>query len=138
VILVVLDREHDRLAHALERIQPAPTVVAARIDDRAREEWQLSRRALLGRSERGQRHDEQLELALAESARLRLAEFTRSAERLGFKVEGALVLGHGPRPLDELVERLRPQLVVIDRSAPPLPPRTRDALDRTGAHVLSA
>jgi hypothetical protein len=131
VIAAVVRRHPARVAEALGRLRPDEVAILSLADPGPPHEWDLARRGLLGRSERGRPHRAEVEAAAREQAEANGVELAEAAASQGFQVSAVRVVGPGPPEIERALAGLDPALVVLEAAAPgPLPPHLRKVAER--------
>ncbi len=136
-VLVLVRRDPERVAAALRLLRPTGGLMVVGLHDPLPpHELRLAGRGLLGRGDRGRPHEREVDIAGREAAREAAEELAAAARELGFEVERIDVTHPGPKEIDALLARVRPELVVVERGDRPPPPPLRHLADRGRAAVL--
>ena len=136
-LLVLVRRDPDRVAAALRLLQPSGALLIVGLHDPLPpRELRLAGRGLLGRGDRGRPHERQVDAAGREAAQEAAEALAAAARELGFDVQGIEVTHPGPKEIDGLLARVRPDLVVVERGDRPPPPPLRHLVDRGRSAVL--
>jgi uncharacterized protein (DUF58 family) len=136
-LLVLVRRDSERVATALRLLQPSGAMLVVGLHDPLPpHELRLAGRGLLGRGDRGRPHEREVDAAGREAAREAAEELAAAARELGFEVQGIEVTHPGPKEIDGLLARVRPELVIVERGDRPPPPPLRHLADRGPVGVL--